>query len=263
MKNALNKLVDTVSKVFTSKSGDKDLRIIHLDSVDSTNNYLMNYKPETDEKITVVITDNQTAGRGQGTNHWESEPGKNLTFSILIHPTMVPLARQFLLSEMEALAIYDVLGDILGKEDVKMKWPNDIYWKDKKLCGILIENRLSGTFIRDSIIGIGLNVNQDVFLSDAPNPVSMRQILGREFNRDEVLRRILAKLNVCRCMVDFTYMRYNAMLYRRGKGFFPFRDASGDFMAEILETDRSGLLMLRKQGGEVQSYAFKEVQFII
>lgn len=85
MKNALNKLVDTVSKVFTFKSGDKDLRIIHLDTVDSTNNYLMNYKPETDEKITVVITDNQTAGRGQGTNHWESEPGKNL-YLLHTHP---------------------------------------------------------------------------------------------------------------------------------------------------------------------------------
>lgn len=239
-----------------------EVKAIYLDEVDSTNRYLLEYQPAEGEDATICVADFQTAGRGCGSNSWESERGKNLLFSLLIHPTDIEAREQFHISMAISLAICDAMQSY-GMKDVSVKWPNDIYWKDKKLCGILIENRLSGTFIRDSIIGIGLNVNQDVFLSDAPNPVSMRQILGREFNRDEVLRRILAKLNVCRCMVDFTYMRYNAMLYRRGKGFFPFRDASGDFMAEILETDRSGLLMLRKQGGEVQSYAFKEVQFII
>lgn len=239
-----------------------EAKAIYLDKVDSTNRYLLEYQPTEGEDATICVADFQTAGRGCGSNLWESERGKNLLFSLLIHPTDIEAREQFHISMAISLAICDAMQSY-GMKDVSVKWPNDIYWKDKKLCGILIENRLSGTFIRDSIIGIGLNVNQDVFLSDAPNPVSMRQILGREFNRDEVLRRILAKLNVCRCMVDFTYMRYNAMLYRRGKGFFPFRDASGDFMAEILETERSGLLMLRKQGGEVQSYAFKEVQFII
>lgn len=239
-----------------------EAKAIYLDEVDSTNRYLLEYQPAEGEDATICVADFQTAGRGCGSNSWESERGKNLLFSLLIHPTDIEAREQFHISMAISLTICDAMQSY-GMKDVSVKWPNDIYWKDKKLCGILIENRLSGTFIRDSIIGIGLNVNQDVFLSDAPNPVSMRQILGREFNRDEVLRRILAKLNVCRCMVDFTYMRYNAMLYRRGKGFFPFRDASGDFMAEILETDRSGLLMLRKQSGEVQSYAFKEVQFII
>lgn len=239
-----------------------EAKAIYLDEVDSTNRYLLEYQPAEGEDATICVADFQTAGRGCGSNSWESERGKNLLFSLLIHPTDIEAREQFHISMAISLAICDAMQSY-GMKDVSVKWPNDIYWKDKKLCGILIENRLSGTFIRDSIIGIGLNVNQDVFLSDAPNPVSMRQILGREFNRDEVLRRILAKLNVCRCMVDFTYMRYNAMLYRRGKGFFPFRNASGEFMAEILETDRSGLLMLRKQGGEVQSYAFKEVQFII
>lgn len=239
-----------------------EAKAIYLDEVDSTNRYLLEYQPAEGEDATICVADFQTAGRGCGSNSWESERGKNLLFSLLIHPTDIEAREQFHISMAISLAICDAMQSY-GMKDVSVKWPNDIYWKDKKLCGILIENRLSGTFIRDSIIGIGLNVNQDVFLSDVPNPVSMRQILGREFNRDEVLRRILAKLNVCRCMVDFTYMRYNAMLYRRGKGFFPFRDASGNFMAEILESDRSGLLMLRKQGGEVQSYAFKEVQFII
>lgn len=239
-----------------------EAKAIYLDEVDSTNRYLLEYQPAEGEDATICVADFQTAGRGCGSNSWESERGKNLLFSLLIHPTDIEAREQFHISMAISLAICDAMQSY-GMKDVSVKWPNDIYWKDKKLCGILIENRLSGTFIRDSIIGIGLNVNQDVFLSDAPNPVSMRQILGREFNRDEVLRRILAKLNVCRCMVDFTYMRYNAMLYRRGKGFFPFRNASGEFMAEILETDRSGLLMLRKQSGEVQSYAFKEVQFII
>ena len=224
---------------------------------------------------TLVVTSRQTAGKGRRGRTWISPKEGNVYMSILLKPDL-PAEVTPMLTVVMALSVYQASLDMTAAQPQEsaarcrfgIKWPNDIVVSVddgpyRKLCGILTEMRMEDREISAITIGIGLNVNQDVFLSDAPNPVSMRQILGREFNRDEVLRRILAKLNVCRCMVDFTYMRYNAMLYRRGKGFFTFHDASGDFMAEILETDRSGLLMLRKQGGEVQSYAFKEVQFII
>ena len=268
MKNALNKLVDTVSKVFTSKSGDKDLRIIHLDTVDSTNNYLMTYKPETDDKITVVIADEQTAGRGQGMNHWESEPGKNLTFSILIHPTMVPLTRQFLLSEMEALAMYDVLGDILGKEDVKMKWPNDIYWKDRKISGTLIETKVGGSHVKDCIFGTGIDVNQQVFHSDAPNPVSMYQILGHDTDLKTLLDKLLeAFKKYYAALENGEYAAiselYHAGLYR-AHGFHRYLDVKEqkEFEAAIVEVEDSGRLILRDREGEISSYYFKEIAFL-
>jgi len=144
-----------------------------------------------------------------------------------------------------------------------VKWPNDIYWRDRKLCGILIENRLQGSLIRDSIIGLGLNVNQRAFVSDAPNPVSMVQILGHECDREVVLRRIVDRFMLSPCMLDLTTMRYNAMLYRRGRGLFPFRDANGRFLAEVVGTDATGLLTLRRDDGRSVQYAFKEVEFIL
>lgn len=139
--------------------------------------------------MTVVVADYQTAGKGQGTNTWESEVGKNLLFSILIHPTMVPVARQFLLSEMGAVAIKSVLEKYT--DGITLKWPNDVYWKDKKLCGTLIQTSIAQHHIKNCIFGIGLNVNQTEFRSGAPNPVSLVQILGYELDCEELLLEIV------------------------------------------------------------------------
>ena len=267
MNNAVNKIVASVSKVFSSKSADKDINIIRLDSVKSTNDYLMSYKQENSEKITVAIAKEQTAGRGQGTNQWESEPGKNLTFSILVHPTMVPLASQFLLSEMEALAMYDVLCDILGKDDVKMKWPNDIYWKDKKLSGTLIETRVGGNHVKDCIFGTGINVNQEKFFSDAPNPVSMYQILGHETDLNQLLSKLLESFKkYYSALENGEYAAiselYHAGLYR-AHGFHKYFDVKEEkeFEAAIVEVEDSGRLILRDKEGRMSSYYFKEVVF--
>lgn len=267
MKNAINKLVDSVSKVFAAKSGSKEIRIIHLDSVDSTNSYLMAYKPGDGEKITVVIADEQTAGRGQGSNHWESEPGKNLTFSILVHPSMVPLARQFLLSETGALAIYDVLGDILGKDDVRMKWPNDIYWKDKKLSGTLIETRVGGSHVKDCVFGVGINVNQKKFLSDAPNPVSMYQILGHETDLNQLLTKLLESFKKYYSALENGEYAAISELYHAGlyhaHGFHKYLDVKENkiFEAALVEVEDSGRLILRDKEGTISSYYFKEIVF--
>lgn len=125
------------------------------------------------------------SGRGQRGNSWESEPFKNLTFSLLLRPEHIPANRQFLLSEIVSLATVDVLNRYAT--GFSIKWPNDIYWHDKKIAGILIENVLSGSTFSRAIIGMGLNINQKNFYSDAPNPVSLYQITGRTYKIEKIL----------------------------------------------------------------------------
>ena len=205
----------------------------------------------------MVWADYQTAGRGQGTNTWESERGKNLTFSILLHPVDLPANRQFLLSMQVSLAICEALGEHIG--DLSIKWPNDIYWRNAKIAGILIENSLQGSVIRDSIVGVGLNVNQRQFMSDAPNPISLWQICEHETDREQLLKDILAALD--RLLGQEVRERYLSMLYRR-KGFHPYVDKDGAFMAELEDVEDDGHLLLCDDSGGRRRYAFKEVTFI-
>ncbi len=206
----------------------------------------------------VVWADYQTAGRGQGTNRWESERGQNLTFSVLLHPSLLQANRQFTLSMQVSLALCEALGQHMG--DLSIKWPNDIYWRDAKIAGILIENRLHGMVVRDSIIGIGLNVNQRRFLSDAPNPVSMWQICECETDRETLLHDILAALQ--RLLGQDVRQQYLAQLYRR-EGFHPYADKDGAFMAQLMDVEDDGHLILQDEEGRRRQYAFKEVSFII
>ena len=167
-------------------------RIIHLDTIDSTNRYLREMDCPAEEDLLVCVADYQTAGRGQGTNTWESEKGKNLLFSVLAKPVDIAPTRQFILSEACALALKDVLDRSV--DDITLKWPNDIYWQDCKLSGTLIETSLSGGRIRHCIFGVGLNVNQREFKSDAPNPVSLWQIVQHETDREHLLEQIICQL---------------------------------------------------------------------
>ena len=234
--------------------------IVRLDETDSTNQWLRDSEKLTanSEQPRAVIADYQTAGRGCGTNTWESERGKNLLFSMLIYPVEVPAAKQFRISMAISMAILDALEQHIG--DVSIKWPNDIYWRNGKLGGILIENRLQGGCIKDCIIGVGLNVNQETFRSDAPNPVSLKQIHGQETDREQLLRDILARFEAY--LSQDLKVRYLSRLYRR-KGFHPYADKDGVFMAEIIDVEDDGHLLLRDDNGRDRRYAFKEVQFII
>lgn len=263
MKLKSNSIFNKVSNILPFRVNSERLPIIHLSSVDSTNNYLMAYKPREGETMTVVYADEQTAGRGQGSNHWESEPGKNLTFSVLVHPTMVPVMRQFLLSEAGALALWDVLGQYLGADDVKMKWPNDIYWKDKKISGTLIETRLGGGHVKDCVYGIGIDVNQEKFVSDAPNPVSMKQILGHDVDLKELLNKIIDSFKKYYAAIENGEYAAISELYHSGlyraHGFHRYKDKDGEFEAAIVEVEDSGNLILRDREGCIRSYAFKEV----
>ena len=164
--------------------------LIILPETDSTNNYLTqlcNEQQSAVREFTTVIAERQTAGKGQRGNSWESEDCRNITFSFVLYPTFIEARRQFILSQIVSLSIKEELDQ--WTEGISIKWPNDIYWNEKKICGILIENDLSGHHIGRSISGIGVNINQDVFRSNAPNPISLKQITGKDHDRYLILAK--------------------------------------------------------------------------
>ena len=238
-------------------------KLIRLSETDSTNRYLRDYTPAADEVLTVCVADYQTAGRGCGSNTWESERGKNLTFSVLTHPTGLAPARQFTLSMAGALALKQVLDSLV--DDITLKWPNDIYWRDRKLSGTLIETSVSGSTIRDCIFGIGLNVNQHQFLSDAPNPVSLCQILGHEVATEPLLQHIIESFEAwMQILADggeaHILNNYRNSLYRK-EGYHRYRDQEGEFEAQFVDIEPDGHLLLKDRQNLLRRYAFKEVAF--
>ena len=163
-------------------------RRVHLDRVDSTNSYVrrMLAQGEVLPELTLVDADEQTDGRGQTGNTWESEAGCNVQFSLVCHPHFLVATQQFALSEAIALAVAKTVSG-------EVKWPNDIYVGDCKISGTLIECDLSGNRIDTCIIGTGINVNQTEFLSDAPNPVSLAQLTNHEYDREEILQAVIVR----------------------------------------------------------------------
>ncbi len=248
---------------------NEDPIYIKLDSTASTNSYLSEIAGNCSHG-TVVVTGEQTAGRGQRGNTWEAEPGKNLTFSILLRPEAITPYRQFAVSEIVSVAIVNILQLYISDYDVAIKWPNDIYVHDSKICGILIENSLMGANIDHSIAGIGINVNQRAFHSNAPNPVSLFNIIGNETKLDEILdevcREILALMNQCNndTILDNLHQRYCSMLWR-GNGLFPYRDnlTGQRIMASIASVDKNGMLTLKLGDGSLRTYAFKEITALL
>ena len=260
-----------------------DFKVIHIDETHSTNGWLRGFatdehgctrrndrddnrkefrkNPCLSDANIVVVAEYQTAGRGCGSNTWESERGKNLTFSVLLHPTEIPADCQFRISEAVSVALCETLEQFF--RPVTIKWPNDIYVGDRKICGILIENQLRGRLISDSIVGIGLNVNQMEFRSDAPNPVSIAQLTGHEENREVLLQAFLQRLSVTMEMEPEALMEaYRSRLYRR-EGFYKFSDSRGEFEAKVMNVLDDGRLVLLDTEGTARMYAFKEVRFLI
>ena len=231
-------------------------KIVHIDETDSTNRWLKDHG----EGTMVVATDYQTAGKGCGSNAWESERGKNLTFSMLIHPDGIAAREQFHITEVVSVALCRTLQPYIYNK-VEIKWPNDIYVGDRKLCGILIENRLQGNVIVDCIIGIGLNVNQRVFLSDAPNPVSMYQLTGQETDREALLADFLQTFDQ-EWQSKANGSEYRELLYRKGKDGL-YEAKTGRFVAKLTDVLPDGRLLLVDEEGKEHTYAFKEVSFII
>ena len=261
-------------------------RMIELDETDSTNNFLKGYRPLTPVDVTLVTAEHQSAGRGQAGNSWESERSQNLLFSLLLTACPVPSDQLFSISEAIALAIRQAIMDEITRHSsfdtrhsspVTVKWPNDIYVDDRKIAGILIENDLQGSSVSRSIIGCGVNVNQDSFrfptLAPAasngeklsPTPVSLFQLLGHTTERRFVLERIMEHFmhhyaDLQRGAFDDIHTRYHAALYR-SSGLHPFRDADGPFRASIEGVAPTGHLLLRDTDQRLRRYAFKEVSF--
>lgn len=239
-------------------------KIIRLSEIDSTNRYLREEHDEDWDGMVVAVADYQTAGKGQGVHTWESEDGKNLLFSIKVHPRWVPVRRQFVLSMAEALALKDALDSYV--DGITLKWPNDVYWNDKKISGTLIETSVDSRGIKTCIFGTGVNVNQTVFRSDAPNPVSLAQILGHEVDKEEVLQKILdafEKYYELLRRADYQDVSgiYHLSLYRR-KGYHRYRDADGEFDGAFVEVEDDGHLILHDKQGVIRSYAFGELRFL-
>ena len=241
------------------------MNIIPVETVSSTNLYLKELAhKQVLEEGAVIITGNQTEGRGQRGNAWESEAGKNITCSILLYPTFLPIQRNFLLLEAISLGVKETLN--VYTDGIAIKWPNDIYHKENKIAGILIENELTGNEYCLSVAGIGLNINQERFLSDAPNPVSLKQITGRDWNTETLLREMVQNILYCYEQLKAgnteTLIRmYHDALYRKS-GIHRYEDSEGIFHARIDRISDDGFLHLVTDRNEERSYAFKSVRFL-
>ena len=247
--------------------------LIILPETGSTNNYLTQLcdeQPSAVQELTTVIAERQTAGKGQRGNSWESEDCRNITFSFVLYPIFIEARHQFILSQIVSLSIKEELDD--WTDGISIKWPNDIYWNEKKICGILIENDLSGHHIGRSISGIGVNINQDVFRSNAPNPVSLKQITGKTHDRYLILANIMKRVKEYYDLLragtsdsnatTLIAERYARSLFRR-EGYHRYADANGEFLARLLRVEPDGRFILEDRTGKERGYLFKEVQYIL
>lgn len=229
----------------------------------------------------------QTSGRGQAGNGWESEADKNLLCSILLPPRK----NLFELNVIASVAVHRLVEDLIGANEIK--WPNDIYWQDKKVAGILVENAIIGNEVRYSIAGIGLNVNQTEWYSDAPNPVSLKQIrescqpsaIGRQipdFDLDELMQRLMEEIDaLLHADGEDLWNYYKAHLYRR-EGFWPFverevslaptmnadraysrQHSAVSFMARISDVLPTGEILLTDQQNQERKYHFKQIRYVL
>jgi len=241
--------------------------IIWFDELPSTNIALKEANRERKlPNRTIYCTHHQFAGKGQMGNQWESEANKNLTFSILLNPEHILIQDQFMISKAVSIGIVKVFSNY--NDNFTIKWPNDIYYKDKKIGGILIENTLMANKISESIIGIGLNINQSKFMSNAPNPISLMQITNETYKLTQFLNNILQSIFIELDKISNS-INYKAMnseyidLLFRNKGYYEFKDKENTFNAKISGISEYGQLMLQKEDGTINTYAFKEVEFVI
>ena len=214
---------------------------------------------------TVIMAENQYAGRGQQHKSWYAEPGKNLTFSILLKPDFLPIGSQFDLTRATSLGVFDALAPLTG-EKLKIKWPNDIYYDDFKLGGILIENIIQGDKIKDSIIGIGLNINQEKFPDWLPNAISLKQILHQDYDLQTLLSDICGKIETYYMKLKagellFVRNAYLSRLYWRNENK-NFKTVNGLFTGAIKTVSMSGKLLIENNNGEELEFSFKEIEFL-
>ncbi len=256
---------------------------MYIRKTNSTNTLLLTMLQEQGETLPdgfTVYTYDQTAGRGQAGNAWESEAGKNLLFSRLLRPTLAP-ADLFRITQYVSIVIAQTLEQYT--DGICIKWPNDIYWNDKKICGILIETGFAGNKIDYAVAGVGLNVNQQIFTSNAPNPISLCQIIKQETPLDELMLTINQKFEELYYLISDPvqlHQQYIQRLYHR-EGWHTYMprevstipsqpilhqslpDTSKAFLAQIIDVLPNGCMVLQQKDGTHTPYHFKEIQYIL
>jgi len=244
------------------------IKILKYTRVNSTN--LLAQQMLAEHSIssdTVIWTNDQFGGRGQRENKWEVEPGKNLTFSLIYFPKRLMVNQQFSLSEATALGVLDAIAHFIDNDKVTIKWPNDIYIGNKKVGGLLLEHSIMGNSIDTSVIGIGLNVNQQVFSPKLPNPTSLFIESKKEINIEALLDKVILQLYARYCIIEEQkladlHAEYCSNLFRKD-GYHTFETDKGSFTAKIADVKRTGELILEIQGAGQTAYAFKEVRYVL
>ena len=243
-----------------------NLKYYHFDQLDSTNAYLQRMQSEHDIRNWVVSADEQTAGKGMGNNGWESEKGKNLTFSLAVDMGFLPAERQFLLSEAVALGIIEVLDKTLPTEQLSIKWPNDIYYGNCKLAGILINSTIKANMMDLSIIGIGLNVNQMQFQDWPTHPISLKMITGKEYDlkplMEQIASQVIKKAELLKSnptVIEQDYLK-RLFRYQTWADYGVGGNVRRLFMTGI---DPFGRLMLVDETNNSYCFDIKEIKFII
>jgi len=241
--------------------------IIKLTEVNSTNLFASQLIKENNViEGTVIIAESQTSGKGQAESKWESESGKNLTFSIILIPVFLPLASQFLLSKVVSLAIIDFLNK-LSINNLTIKWPNDIYVGKQKIAGILIENMILGREYTTAIIGIGININQTQFSSNVPNPISLKLLSNKDFNIEECLNALLIEVEKRYNQLKFLKYQlidndYLKALYNFNK-WSSYSYLSKIIIARIIGVNKYGKLILEKENNTMIECDLKEIKYVI
>lgn len=238
--------------------------LVELDITSSTNDYCKKLLKEGHvSEGTVILADYQKKGKGQAGSSWESEKGKNLTFSVVLFPEFLDIHKQFYV----AMSVSAGLTDFLSRMsiDSEIKWPNDIYIKNKKIAGILIENSVMKNRIVNSIVGIGINVNQNVFSSSIPNPTSIYLETKDAADLRKLYKSLLPCLNKWLNLlyslkynrIKTSYMERMLLLNKEAS----FTDVNGTFQGTVTGVEENGMLLIKTVSGKTRRYNFREVSF--
>lgn len=242
------------------------LKYIHFEQIDSTNAYLQRKQSECDIRNWVVSADEQTAGKGMGSNSWESEVGKNLTFSLAVDAGFLPAERQFLLSEAVPLGIVEVLDKLLPADKLSIKWPNDIYYESHKLAGILINSTIKAGKMDISIIGVGLNVNQTRFQDWPTHPVSLKMVTGSDYDLrpllQQIAERIMIKVEQLRIAPATIEQEYLNRLFRY-RTWAEYEIGGKVLRLYMKGIDEFGRLLLIDKENQTLCFDIKEIKFLL
>ena len=256
-----------LATIYTGKN------LIKLKTIDSTNQYAKVYISKTTPiDGTVILAESQFSGRGQQNNKWYAKAGESLTFSIIYHTSSILAKSQFLLSMAVSIGIIEGLQDGIKQEmskEFKIKWPNDIYYKNKKLGGILIENTIAGVYLKHSIVGIGLNINQTQFPEKIPNPTSLNLIMKEKFNLEDIFNKVLQGIEKWMLKLQSggnTTKILSKSYYTRLLGYgeiLSFKTENQSFKGKVVGVENSGKLIIEKLDKELVSFGFKEIEFLL